>query len=479
VLGNDADVDGNPLTATMVTSPAHGTLLSSGDGSFTYTPAANYYGTDSFTYRASDGTAQSAVATVTLTIAAVNDAPVAVPDSYVTLQDTPLTVPAPGLLANDSDVEGSALTAATVTNPAHGTATVNANGSFTYTPAAGYVGPDSFTYRVNDGAANSAAVTVMLLVTAVADTTPPVRSNGQPSGTLASGTTSTTVQLTTDEPATCRYALTAGTSYAAMPSTFANTGATDQRTTVSGLTGDTTYTYYIRCIDVAGNANASDFIVTFSVSPAATAGLVAALGFNEGTGTTTADASGAGHTGTLSGPVWMPGRFGSALSFDGINDVVTVNDSAALDLTTAMTLEAWVNPRTGSGWRTVLMKERVGELAYTLYGSSGGNGRPSAEIYTSASLDVRGTASLALNTWTHLAATYDGATLRLYRNGTQVATRAISGAIATSGSPLRIGGNLVWGEYFDGLIDEIRIYNRVLTATEIQTDMNAPVPSAP
>ena len=86
---------------------------------------------------------------------------------------------------------------------------------------------------------------------------------------------------------------------------------------------------------------------------------------------------------------------------------------------------------------------------------------------------------MALNTWTHLAATYDGATLRLYRNGTQVATRAVSGAITTSDSPLRIGGNLVWGEYFDGLIDEVRIYNRVLTATEIQTDMNAPVPSAP
>jgi hypothetical protein len=77
--------------------------------------------------------------------------------------------------------------------------------------------------------------------------------------------------------------------------------------------------------------------------------------------------------------------------------------------------------------------------------------------------------------WTHLALTYDGTTIRLYVNGVQVATVATSGAVATSTGALRIGGNTVWGEYWTGKIDEIRIYNVVRTATEIATDMNTPI----
>jgi hypothetical protein len=83
-----------------------------------------------------------------------------------------------------------------------------------------------------------------------------------------------------------------------------------------------------------------------------------------------------------------------------------------------------------------------------------------------------GTANLPLNTWTHLATTYDGATLRLFVNGTQVATKAVTGSAVTSTGALRFGGNSVWGEWFAGTLDEIRIYKRALTATEIQADTN-------
>jgi VCBS repeat-containing protein len=169
VLGNDTDADGNPLEVIVVSGPTHGTLVMDADGEFSYTPAANYNGPDSFTYRAFDGTVNSNLATVTITVSAVNDAPVALPDSYSTNEDTPLVVAAPGLKANDSDVEGSALTAVKIANPGHGTVTVNANGSFTYTPTANYNGPDSFTYRVSDGTMNSATVTVTLTVNAVND----------------------------------------------------------------------------------------------------------------------------------------------------------------------------------------------------------------------------------------------------------------------------------------------------------------------
>ena len=169
VLGNDSDPDGDPLTAVLVTGPSHGSLTLNANGSFSYTPAANYAGADSFSYRASDGTLTSNVATVTLTVTAVNDAPVAAGDAFSTAEDTVLTVPAPGVLGNDSDPDGDPLTAVLVTGPSHGSLTLNANGSFTYTPAADYAGADSFSYRASDGTLTSNVATVTLTVTAVND----------------------------------------------------------------------------------------------------------------------------------------------------------------------------------------------------------------------------------------------------------------------------------------------------------------------
>ena len=107
MLANDTDVDGSTADrGTWSTGPAHGTLTLNADGSFTYTPDANFNGTDSFTYKANDGTADSNTATVTITVTAVNDAPVAANDTYTTNEDTPLTVTAPDVLANDTDVDG-------------------------------------------------------------------------------------------------------------------------------------------------------------------------------------------------------------------------------------------------------------------------------------------------------------------------------------------------------------------------------------
>jgi fibronectin type 3 domain-containing protein len=217
----------------------------------------------------------------------------------------------------------------------------------------------------------------------------------------------------------------------------------------------------------------------FFAAPAASAqssGLVAAYGFEEGTGAAAVDSSGAGNAGTLAGPTWSAsGRFGGALSFDGTNDRVNVNDSASLDLSSAMTLEAWIRPEAG-GWRTALIKERPGGLAYALWASTDSN-RSSSEVQLSSTIEARSTSTVPMNVWTHLATTYDGATLRLYVNGGLMASRAASGAINISSGALRIGGNAVWGEYFRGLLDEVRIYNRALTIGEIQTDMNAAIVS--
>jgi hypothetical protein len=222
-----------------------------------------------------------------------------------------------------------------------------------------------------------------------------------------------------------------------------------------------------------GTSNAQTFTITNAVS-----GLVAAYSFNAGSGTTVADASGNGNTGTITGATWTTaGRFGSALSFNGSSNMVTVNDANSLDLTTGMTLTAWVYPTVApSGWRTIVAKERSGGVVYFLHAGSTSNNRPATGVYISnAERQLFGGSRLSANTWTHLAATYDGTTQRLYVNGVQVSSRAQTGTIQTSTNPLRIGGNSPYGEFFQGRIDEVHIYNRALTQAEIQAVMNTPL----
>src|SRR5213075_1486996 len=167
--------DGDALNAILVSQPTHGVLTLNTNGGFTYLPATNYLGSDSFTYQANDGALNSGIATVSITITGVNDPPVAVNDSYTTPEDTQLTVIAAGVLANDSDADGDALSAILVSQPTHGVLTLNTNGGFTYLPATNYLGNDSFTYRANDGALNSGIATVSITVTGVND--PPVAVN--------------------------------------------------------------------------------------------------------------------------------------------------------------------------------------------------------------------------------------------------------------------------------------------------------------
>jgi VCBS repeat-containing protein len=171
VLSNDTDLDGDTLAAGIVTWPVHGNLILNGDGSFSYTPwGVDYNGTDTFTYATYDGTAWSNIATVTITVNPVNDAPVAVDDGYNATEDTTLSIAAPGFLANDTDIDSATLTAVKVTDPTHGTLTLNGDGSFSYTPNADWYGSDSFTYKANDGALDSNIATVTVTVNPVPPT---------------------------------------------------------------------------------------------------------------------------------------------------------------------------------------------------------------------------------------------------------------------------------------------------------------------
>ncbi|HEY0721269.1 MAG TPA: Ig-like domain-containing protein [Gammaproteobacteria bacterium] len=172
VLSNDSDPNGLTLTAALAGAVSQGSVTLNPTGDFGYTPPANFNGTASFTYTASNGTLSSTPATVTITVTPVNDPPVAADDAYSLVSGTALTVAAAGVLANDSDVDGDPLSATQVTAPVNGTLSLAADGSFNYTPNAGYSGSDSFTYVANDGVVDSNVATVTLNVTAAVNQPP-------------------------------------------------------------------------------------------------------------------------------------------------------------------------------------------------------------------------------------------------------------------------------------------------------------------
>lgn len=166
VLDNDTDEEDDDLTATKISDPANGDVTLNEDGSFTYTPDQNFNGEDSFTYQANDGSLNSNIATVTITVNGTNDAPVANNDNVSTNQGAQVVIP---VLANDIDIDDDNLTVIKVTNPFDGGVTLNQDGSFTYTPNDGFAGTDSFTYRVNDGQVDSNIAIVSITVSPVTD----------------------------------------------------------------------------------------------------------------------------------------------------------------------------------------------------------------------------------------------------------------------------------------------------------------------
>ena len=178
ILSNDDDPNGDPFTMTLISNVINGTLnLNTTDGSFTYTPDIKFSGVDVFTYRLFDGELNSRTASVVISVGALdNEPPIAVDDSYTTDYETILTVLPPGVVNNDTDVNGDILGAQIVTQPVNGTVSLNADGSFTYTPNFGFFGVDLFTYNADDGVLLSeepGRVTIEVLEPDEADAPPP------------------------------------------------------------------------------------------------------------------------------------------------------------------------------------------------------------------------------------------------------------------------------------------------------------------
>jgi len=214
------------------------------------------------------------------------------------------------------------------------------------------------------------------------------------------------------------------------------------------------------------------------------AALVAAWNFDEGSGTTLHDVT----TNHLDGTVtthqsWVAGKYGSALLFDGAG-IITIPDpgtGSPLDITTGLTISAWIAPNgTGGSWQDVASKGRPGDLAYGLYGWN--SSQPLARIASSSNVDLAAGTMPATGQWTYLAMTYDHSSLKVFEAtaGTvsQVGSKASTITITQTNDAFTIGGNAVFGDYFHGKVDDLRVYKRALSLAELQTDANTPLVSS-
>ncbi len=257
VLANDTDGDGDTLSVSSVTTPAHGGAVINPDKTITYTPAANYNGADSFSYTIGDGHAGIATATVNVTVTAVNDGPVAVNDTATTVEDTAATI---AVLANDSDVDGDILTVSSVTVPAHGTAVINPDKTILYTPTANYSGADSFSYTIGDGHAGIATATVNVTVTAVNDG--PVAVND--TATTAEDTAATITVLANDSDLDGDILAVSNVTVPAHGTAAINADKTIAYTPAANYNGADSFSYTIG----DGNSGTATATVNVTVTPA-------------------------------------------------------------------------------------------------------------------------------------------------------------------------------------------------------------------
>jgi hypothetical protein len=230
------------------------------------------------------------------------------------------------------------------------------------------------------------------------------------------------------------------------------------------------------------------FVLVSGLVSNTSAGLVGYWKLDEGSGTIAYDSSRNENHGTLNGPIWRlsDGQIGGALEFDGIDDYVEVPDDISFDITNEITVTAWIKPVDVADWRTIVSKYahtpdwrkdlywflNSGNIGISLAGPSGIGGD-----------DWIPDVPIESGTWTHVALSYDGNFMRMYKNGINVATNSISGDLllgdSTSNESFYIGQNTEWGEYFDGLIDDVQVYNRTLTPDQVQDLFNGIPPTFP
>lgn len=232
-----------------------------------------------------------------------------------------------------------------------------------------------------------------------------------------------------------------------------------------------------------GGGTSNALTVTITGGGGGPAGLRAAYSMDEGSGTVLTDTSGQGNHGTLvNGPSWVAGQHGTALGFDGVDAYVTVPNSAALDVAgLAVTVEFWANVP-ASGTSTVLLAKPwvAGQHVFPFYQYAVEHVGASGELVFHFGTSTVGLRSFPMAAgpagWRHVAFTYDGSHLRGYLGGVQQVDYQVPFALEARGTPLLLGVQGALGQAYGGLLDDVRLYGRALTAAEVQADMTTPVP---
>ncbi|MBA4387073.1 MAG: hypothetical protein C0404_03770 [Verrucomicrobia bacterium] len=462
LLGNDVDPDADPLTAILVTPPAKGTVELSADGSFTYTPSNNYYGADFFVYKPNDGKADGNFGRVDLTITAVNDVPVASNMTITVSEDGSKSFT---LAASDAEKYYWSLTYTLLSSPSNGTLT-GSSYSRTYKPNANFNGTDTFTFRVNDGEFDSSVATGTITVTSVNDV-PTVTAGASPSAGIVPLVVTFSASGTDVDGDTLSYSWVFGdgvTSTNRNPvHTYTNSGYFPARVTVSDGHG--------------GSASASP-----AVSVDAPDGLMGHWKLDETNGTAVADSSLTANNGTLvNGPSWTEGKVDGGLSFDGSNDSVTVASPRYSGIVNTFTIAFWANPGAG---RTATSESTSGTAGtsgqrYAIYPTQGTGAYGSGHAGAGVSVGTNGVSvfehadgylpsvlalSTAVTGWTHVAVVYVNGTPKLYLNGLLARTGLAGGKSVHPGCGM---GGSSYGWYQGGL-DEVRMFSRALTMREVQ-----------
>ncbi|MBW8906223.1 MAG: tandem-95 repeat protein [Betaproteobacteria bacterium] len=461
VLGNDTDVDGDTLSVASVTQGAHGTVTINPDKTVKYTPAANYNGSDSFMYTASDGNGGTATGTVTITVTPVNDAPVANADSATVAEDGTINV---AVLGNDTDADGDTLLVTAVTQGAHGAVVINPDKTVKYTPAANYNGPDAFTYTISDGHGGTATGTVTITVTAVNDA--PVAVND--SATVVAGGTVTVSVLANDTDIDGPGLSVTSVTQGAHGSVAINPNQTVTYT-ASLFVGTDSFTYTVS--DGAGGTATATVTVSLTAPARVATGIQARYNFNEGSGSTVNDTSGVGTplNLTISSPSsvsWISGGLkvntATAISTSGFASKII----SAAQSSNALTVEAWVTPSslTLTGPARIATIVKSGSQRNLVFGQSGS--RYETQLKTSTgTASLQSPASSLTQNLTHVVYTRSNSGPAVwYINGVQVSTQTTTGNLSTWGTDQKLTLSDNWqGSYF-----LLAVYGRALTGAEVQ-----------
>jgi hypothetical protein len=439
------------------------------DKTVKYTPAANYNGPDAFTYTISDGHGGTATGTVSINVSSVDDAPIANADAASVAEDGTVSIP---VLANDADPEGDVLTVTAVTQGAHGAVVINPDKSVRYTPAANYNGPDSFAYTISDGNGGTATGTVAITVTPVDD--PPVAVND--AATVVAGQAVTVAVLANDTDIDGPGLAVTGVTQGAR-GTVAINGDQTVTYTAGLYVGSDSFTYTVS--DGAGGSSTATITVNLTAPQRVATGIQARYDFNEGSGGTIADTSGAGTPLdlTVGKPALVSWLSGGLAVNDGGAKIESAGRATkiinAVQASNEITVEAWIQPAslTLSGPAGILEVSKNPSQGALLFGQSGGQYETQLKTSTGTPSLQSPASSVSLSLAHVVYTRTSSGQATYYVNGVQVASQPAAGSLAVWGADQTLVLANGWrGDYF-----LLAVYGRALTGAEVQQNYLAGV----